>query len=344
MGKKMKPSILASVFWFSLGIAVWAEQEYPAPWLPRPDMVGDWDAVSERFKKWEIAEFEYGGGVADGGSLIFDFKATDGSEFEVLVACSAWWTKEDWEKKQQPIFLLSENKAFRISKGSESEKILLLKLRKAAASPKGMGRSRPIYIERLHELVESRDLRDHHWPFGDLELDGESGSWNTRVNTLHNNNWPFDRLDLVGATGDWNKILERFKKWEIAKFNQWDTLGDYSTIFQFTTSDDSEIGILVPTIWPHYPDTEDPFDESEPVIFPQVIFLHFDSQLYRIAKDGETEEILLAMLDRAAEELRGEGPVHPIYIEHLREIVKSRNIPAFDDWPLDQYNLDGQQD
>jgi hypothetical protein len=149
LAEKMKPALLASVFWFgcSLGVAVSAEQVHPDPWLPRPNMVGDWETVSERFKNWEIAEFEYGGGVADGGSLIFAFKATDGSEFEVLVACSAWWTKEDWEEKQQPIFLLFENKAYRVSKGSESEKTLLLKLRQAASDLEGVGRSRPRYIE-----------------------------------------------------------------------------------------------------------------------------------------------------------------------------------------------------
>lgn len=342
----MKPALLAYAFWFgcSLGIPVWAEQKYPDPWLPRPEMVGDWGTLRERFKKWEIAEFEYGGGVADGGSLIFDFKATDGSEFEVLVACSAWWTREDWNKKQQPIFLLFEKKAYRVSKGSESEKALLLKLRQAASDLKGMGRKRPIYIGRLHDLVESRDLRNHYWPFGDLELDGESGSWNTRVNTLQNNNRPFDRLDLEGATGDWNEILESFKKWEIAKFIQWDTLGDHSTIFQFTTSDDSEFGILVPTIRPHYPRTDDLFEETEPIVFSQVIFLYFKMQLYRIEKEGESEAKLLAMLDRAANELKGEGALNPRFIKYLRGVVNSRTIPPYDDWPLDDQNLGGQQD
>ncbi|MCB1079746.1 MAG: hypothetical protein KDM64_18155, partial [Verrucomicrobiae bacterium] len=296
LAEKMKPSLLASVFWFwfGLGITVWAEQEYPKPGWPRPEMVGDWDTVSERFKKWEIAEFEYGGGVADGGSLIFEFKATDGSEFGVLVACSEWWTEEDWKKKQQPIFLLFEHKVYRVSKGGETERTLLQKLRQAASDLKGIGRRRPIYIGRLYDLVESRNLPEYDWPFGDLELDGKSGSWNTRVRNLRNNIWPFDRLDLEGATGDWNKILKSFKKWEIAKFSQWDTLGDSSTIFQFTTSDGSEFGILVPTIPPYYPNTTgDPFEKSEPVISPQVIFVHFNRRLYRIEKSGETEAILL---------------------------------------------------
>ena len=178
LAEKMKPALLASTFWFgcSVGIGVWAEQEYPEPGWPGPEMVGDWDTFNEQFKKWEIAEFEYGGGVADGGSLIFEFKATDGSEFEVLVACSSWWTKEDWKKKQQPIFLLFETKAYRISKGSESEERLLLMLNEAASELEGVGRKRTIYIERLHEIVKSRALHGPHWPMGDLDLNGAPGS------------------------------------------------------------------------------------------------------------------------------------------------------------------------
>ncbi|MCB1229042.1 MAG: hypothetical protein KDN19_02185 [Verrucomicrobiae bacterium] len=348
MAEKMKPALLASTFWFgcSVGIGVWAEQEYPEPGWPGPEMVGDWDTFNEQFKKWEIAEFEYGGGVADGGSLIFEFKATDGSEFEVLVACSSWWTKEDWKKKQQPIFLLFETKAYRISKGSESEERLLLMLNEAASELEGVGRKRTIYIERLHEIVKSRALHGPHWPMGDLDLNGAPGSWNERTFTLHQNAWPFDRLDLEGASGDWSKLLEQFKKWRIEDFILWDTLGDVSTVFKFATSDRSEIGILVPTIRPYYPpkpNTDDPFDRSDPVFFPQAIYLHFNRQLYPIEEGSEAEEILLAMLDRAAKKLTGEGALHPGYIECLREIVKSRKIPPFDDWPFDRCNLDGQQ-
>ena len=121
----------------------------------------------------------------------------------------------------------------------------------------------------MHDLVESRELVDNYWLLGDLELDGKSGSWNKRVLTLQNHNEPFDRLDLEGATGDWDKIRESFHKWEIAKFNEWDTLGDASIIFQFTTSDGSEIGILVPIIRPWYPPTDDedppdPIGQEEP--------------------------------------------------------------------------------
>ncbi len=349
MANKMKPALLASLFWIgcSLGMEVCAEKEHPDPWLPEPGMVGDWDTVSERFKKWEIADFEDKGIILDGGSHGFAFKATDGSEFQILVASPAWWTQEDWNKKQQPIFLQFEGKSYRVTKGSEYEKALLLKLRQAATDLKGVGRRRPIYIGRLHDLVESRELRDNFWPLGDLELDGKSGSWNKRVLTLQDDNLPFDRLDLEGATGDWDKIRESFHKWEIAKFNEWDTLGDSSTIFRFTTSDGTEIGILVPTISPWHPpraDDGDLFAHTEPVVFPQVIFLHYRKRLYRIDKGGESEAKLLAMLDRAAKELNDEGLLHPNYIKYLRGIVNTRTIVPYGSWPLGDYDLSEQQD
>jgi hypothetical protein len=136
---------------------------------------------------------------------------------------------------------------------------------------------------------------------------------------------------------------ETFKKWKIVEFNEWDTLGDGSTIFRFTTSDDSEIGILVPTIRPYYPHSNDPFKVTEPIVFPQVIYLHFERQLYCVEKGGEIETILLAMLDLAAKELKGVGPLHPKYIQYLRDVVKSRAIPIYHDCPFDNNDIEGQQ-
>jgi hypothetical protein len=342
----MKTALLALVYWlvFNFGGNILAKEEYPDPSLPRPDMVGNWDEISERMMKWEIVEFDYSGMVLDGGSLNFNFKTADGSEFDVLVACPAWWTKEDWKEKQQPIFLDFQNKSYRVSKGGESEKRLLLMLSQAASKLKGLGRKRPIYIKRLHDIVKSRARRDDYWPFGELELNGASGNWTTRVNTLRENNLTFDRLDLEGASGDWSKIQETFKKWKIVEFNEWDTLGDGSTIFRFTTSDDSKIGILVPTILPHYPHADDPFEVKEPIVFPQVIFLHFKRQLYCVEKGGETETILLEMLNRAANELKGEDCLHSKYIKCLSGVVKSRTFPPYNSWPFDQHDLEAEQD
>ncbi len=347
----MKTTLLASLFFlgYSFEVSVLAEEkEYPDPWLPPADMVGDWNTINERFMKWEIAEFEFGGGVADGGSLIINFKTADAAEFGVLVACSNWRTKEDWKEEQQPIFLIFENKAYSISRGGVFEKRLLLMLNQAASKLKGVGNTRPSYIERLHDTVKSRILIDEYWPFSDLDLAGGVGDWNSRVSILHGNNWTFERLDLEGATGDWNKIQEQFKKWEIVEFNHWDTLGDCSTIFRFKTSDDSEIGILVPTIQPHYPDTaatDDPFEnvDVDPEIFPQVIFIYFKRQLYLVEKGSATETILLAMLERAAKKLKGEDLLNPKYIECLREVVKSRNIPPYNFCPFDLLDSEDEQ-
>ncbi|MCF6312103.1 MAG: hypothetical protein L3J39_06605 [Verrucomicrobiales bacterium] len=141
-----------------------AEQKYPDPWLPRPEMIGDWDKISERFMKWEIADFEYGGGIADGGSKGFSFKTSDGAEFDVLVVCSAWWTKEDHEKKRQPIYLWFENKIYRVEKGDKTETRLLVMLKRAAKILKGEGRADPKYIERLYSVVESRSNPYAYFP------------------------------------------------------------------------------------------------------------------------------------------------------------------------------------
>ena len=344
----MKATFLAIVLFlsYSFAVSVFAEDnEFPDPHFPLPERVGDWNTINERFMKWEIAEFEVGGEVADGGSLILNFKTADAAEFHIIVACSAWWTKEDRKEKQQPIFVSFENKDYRVSKGSEYEKRLLAMLNQAAWNLKGVGRKRPIYIQRLHDLVKSRTLRDDSWPFGDLDLAGAAGSWNTRVYKHYENNRNFDNLDLDEATGDWSKIQEQFKKWEIVKFDKWDTLGDCSTLFEFKTSDESEIGILVSTIRIHYPQSDDPFGKRlEPEVFPQVVFLCFKRQLYRVEKGSETETILLAKLERAAKKIKDEGFLHSKYIDCLSEVVKSRNIPDYKFCPFDHIELEDQKD
>jgi hypothetical protein len=342
---EMKKVLLACLYFsgFILGGNIYAKEEYPDPSLPEAEMVGNWDEISERMMKWEIAEFRYGGMVLDGGSLMFNFKTTDGTELDVLVACTAWWTKEDWRAKQRPIFLIIKDKAYRVSKGGDHEKRLLGMLSHAASNLKGMGKKRPIYIQRLHDIVKTRALHDDYWPFSDLELNGKSGNWNARVSEVYGNNWTFDRLDLEGASGDWNEIQEAFKKWKITEFIQSDTLGDGSTIFRFKTSDNSEFGVLVPDIRPHTPRSDpadDPFKVTEPIVFPQVIYLYYKRQLYSVDKGSENETILLAMLNQAAKELKGEDSLDPRYIECLRFAVKFRKIPTYDELPFDKHDLD----
>ncbi len=159
---------------FCLDCGFWdtllADQKYPDPWLPLPRQVGSWSTITERFMKWKITEFEYGGGIADGGSLGFRFKTADGAAFDVLVVCSSWWTEQDWKRKHQPIYLWFQDKAYRIPKDGEAEKRLLVMLNQAAMKLKGVGRKHPRYIERLRDVVKSRALPDNDWPFDRLDL------------------------------------------------------------------------------------------------------------------------------------------------------------------------------
>ncbi len=319
----MKPAFLALIFCLSNSFCgtLEAEQKYPDPWLPRPHQVGDWNTISERFMKWEITEFEYKGGIADGGSKGFWFKTSDGAEFYVLVVASSWWTKEDWKKKQQPIYLSFDNKDYRVSKGGETQTRLLAMLKRAAKNLKGDGDSHPRYIERLGEIVKSRAYRYQ--------------------------DWPYDRLDLEGESGNWKTISERFKKWDIVEFNQWYRLTDYSIIFRFKTSDGSKIGVLLTSsssdLNPKDRKVEltgayDPFDAPP---FPRTIFLLFEKQLYRIEKGGETETRLLTMLKRAATNLESDGDKNPKYIERLREIVKSRTN-NYANFPMTKAEVEGK--
>lgn len=144
-----------------------ADQDYPEPSYPPPGSVGDWNAISERFNDWKIVEFEYGGGRADGGSNSFQFRSSDGAEFEVLVVCSSWWTKTDWEERQQPIYLWFDNKAFRISRGDKTEKRLIEMLTDALTTLKGEARADPRYIGLLRETVKSRKIPAFDWPILD---------------------------------------------------------------------------------------------------------------------------------------------------------------------------------
>ncbi|MEM7698238.1 MAG: hypothetical protein AAF236_07535, partial [Verrucomicrobiota bacterium] len=66
----MKTSFLAafvSIGWI-FGSLGQEEKDFAKPSYPLPEWVGDWSDIQEQLLSWEISEFEYRGGIADGGS------------------------------------------------------------------------------------------------------------------------------------------------------------------------------------------------------------------------------------------------------------------------------------
>lgn len=303
-------------------------REYPAPSYPLPEQVGNWDIIRERLFEWEFVDFNYGGGIADGGSLGFDFKTSKGEEVMILVACASWWTEQDWERKRQPIFLSYKRKDYRVEEGTEIETRLIEILDHAASHLKGEGPRDPKYIARLRDLIQKRNFPNEIWPYDDIEAEEE--------------------------LGDWSEIEERMARWEFSAFHNWGDLGDHiSDVFRFQVSNGSEVGIVVAARdW--IPDDEnsptdntatpltDPFAlGAEEESYSMLIFVHFEKKLYLVLEDSDEEMRLLELLDRAVSNLSGAGTSDPKYIQRLRDMVASREPTGDLFWPMTDEEASG---
>lgn len=82
----MKPSLPTTLLTL-FGFAASALAEEPN--LPSPEMKlkEEWTTIEKKsFNDWKIEKFVGWSGVADGGSMAFDFLTDQGIEFDVLVA------------------------------------------------------------------------------------------------------------------------------------------------------------------------------------------------------------------------------------------------------------------
>ena len=296
----MKITLLAALIWIGSSLVMMAQM---TPFNPPPDWVNNWDNIRDQFLKWKIAKFEYKGEAADGGSKVFQFQTTDGTEFQVVVACSVYWTKEDLVKKQQPIHLWTAGKHYLVEPDSEIEDRLIAMMERAAEDLRGDGRKHPKYLTRLREEIKSRDTRLHE-------------------------EWPHDPLEFESDPGDWTQIEDRFSQWKISEFVGWGMTDASSFLFRFKASDGSDFGVFVP-FWgvdlneptrATESENADPFSDRE-----LDIFIYFDSRLFRIERGAKTESRLLAMLKQAAENLEEKEAASPKYLDRLRVTIETRD-------------------
>ncbi|MEM7600213.1 MAG: hypothetical protein AAF357_02220, partial [Verrucomicrobiota bacterium] len=246
----------------------------------------------------------------------------DGTEFDLLVVTFTWWTKSDWERNNQPIYLWIDEKAYRVKPGEKNEERLIAILNRAARDLRGDGYRHPKYLIRLLDVIESRDNRLH------------SG-------------WPLDRLEYQSDSGDWAVIKDRYNLWNISSFDGWAMTTEFSLIFRLRVADGTAFGVLLPRWtsdlnWPEgskIPDNADPFLHREPPY--QAVFIHYESTLFRIKRGADTEKRLLAMLKLAAEDLEQKDGASPEYLERLREVVKTREI-EYGHFPMTEEEYEGE--
>jgi len=157
----------------------WNESSYffaapKEPNLPPPEMKlkEEWVKMETKsFNDWKIEKFIGWSGVADGGSMAFEFLTVQGIEFDVLVANSQYWTDADKKAKSQVIYLIESGRFYLLVPESTQEKQLLRILTKAATTQKGKGRVSPKYITALIEKIKDRKPPEYYWPMTKEEFD-----------------------------------------------------------------------------------------------------------------------------------------------------------------------------
>jgi hypothetical protein len=127
---------------------------------------------------------------------------------------------------------------------------------------------------------------------------------------------------------NWDNIREPFLNWKIDKFEYRGEAADGgSKGFKFHTTDGTEFYMVVLCSW--YWTKEDLAKNQQP------IHLWTGDKRYCVEAGSEIEARLIAMMDRAAEDLRGDGRKHPKYLTRLREEIKSRDTRLHEEWPHD---------
>ena len=144
------------------------------PIFPPPEMnlKEEWATLGKKgFNDWRIDQFVGWGGVADGGSMAFQFLTGQGVEFDVLVASTQYWTDADKKAKRQVIYLIESGPFYLLVPASEQERNLLRVLTEAATAQKGKGRVSPKYIKALIEKIKDRKPKEYYWPMTKEEVD-----------------------------------------------------------------------------------------------------------------------------------------------------------------------------
>jgi hypothetical protein len=144
------------------------------PKLPPPDMKlkEPWTTIEKKgFNDWKIWQFVNWGGVADGGSIAFEFLTEQGIKFEVLVANPKYWTDADKEAKHQVIYLIESGRFYLLPPESKQEKQLLGILTHAMDTQKSKDRVDPKYIRALIDKIKDRKPPEYYWPMTKEEVD-----------------------------------------------------------------------------------------------------------------------------------------------------------------------------
>jgi hypothetical protein len=144
------------------------------PNLPPPDMKlkEPWATIEKKgFNDWKIKQFVGWSGVADGGSMAFEFLTDRGVEFDVLVANPNYWTDADKKAKRQVIYLIESGRFYLLAPASEQEKHLLRILTDAVSTLTGKDRVDPNYVKALIDQIKDRKPRDYGWPMTKEEVD-----------------------------------------------------------------------------------------------------------------------------------------------------------------------------
>ncbi len=131
-----------------------------------------WTTIEKKgFNDWKIRQFVNWGGVADGGSIAFEFLTEQGIKFEVLVANPGYWTDADKEAKHQVIYLIESGRFYLLPPESKQEKQLLGILTHAMDTQKSKDRVDPKYIRALIDKIKDRKPPEYYWPMTKEEVD-----------------------------------------------------------------------------------------------------------------------------------------------------------------------------
>ncbi len=127
------------------------------PFLPPADLKAEWAILEKNgFNKWKNIMCNAVGGAADGGSVVFQFKLEDGTEFEVVVASRNYWTEEDIAKMRQVIYVIRDQRFYLLKPASDEEKLLIKMIKDAKIDEKLDAKVQRGFLEKLCKIIETR--------------------------------------------------------------------------------------------------------------------------------------------------------------------------------------------
>ena len=125
--------------------------------LPPEHVKDKWDNLERKgFSDWVIKGYEWKGAAGDGGSIGYTFTLSQGLEFDIIAASSAYWSEIEKRDRVQVFYVVHDGKFYKVVKEGKHEEKLLQMLKAALASVKDVSEESSIHLKKLISHIQSR--------------------------------------------------------------------------------------------------------------------------------------------------------------------------------------------